>query len=96
MSSFVNQTQLQTSFDYEILEFENRTLVQQTTENIIQRLRRAAQDIWEIGQKLAEVRSRLKHGQFEIWLKAEFGWSHCTDYNFINVYEAFDKPANFA
>jgi len=96
MSSLVNQTQLQTSFDYEILEVENRTLVQERTKEIRQRLRRAAQDIWEIGQKLAEVRSRLKHGQFETWLKAEFGWSHRTAYNFINVYEAFDKPANFA
>ena len=96
MSSSVNQAQLLTSFDYEGLEVENRTIIQQRTEEIRQRLRRAAQDIWEIGQKLAEVRSQLKHGQFEAWLKAEFGWSHRTAYNFINVYEAFGKPAKFA
>ncbi len=96
MSNLVNKTQIQTSFDYQVLELENRTVVQQRTTEIRQRLRRAAQDIWEIGQKLAEVRSRLKHGQFESWLKAEFGWSHRTAYNFINVYEAFGKAAKFA
>jgi len=31
------------------------------------------QEIWEIGQKLVDVRSRLKHGQFETWLKADIG-----------------------
>lgn len=96
MSILVNNDQEKNSFNYEILELENRTLVQQRTEEIRQRLRRAAQDIWEIGQKLVEVRSRLKHGQFEVWLKAEFGWSHRTAYNFINVYEAFAQPAKFA
>lgn len=96
MSSSVNNTQVRISFDYKVLELENRNVVWQRTEEIKERLHRAAQDIWEIGQKLAEVRSRLKHGQFETWLKAEFGWSHRTAYNFINVYEAFGKPANFA
>jgi len=41
------------------------------------------------------VRSRLKHGQFETWLKAEFGWSRRTA-NFINVYETFAERANLA
>jgi len=96
MSNLVNPTQVQTSFDYEILELENRSVVQQRTKEIKARLRRAAQDIWEIGQKLVEVRSWLKHGQFEVWLKTEFGWSHRTAYNFINVYETFGKAAKFA
>ncbi len=96
MSNLVNKRQVQSSFDYEVLDLETRTVVQQRTEEIKNRLRRTAQDIWEIGQTLAEVRSRLKHGQFEAWLKAEFGWSHRTAYNFINVYEAFGNPANFA
>jgi len=36
----------------------------------LESLRHSAQEIWEIGQKLVDVRSRLKHGQFET-LKAE-------------------------
>jgi hypothetical protein len=96
MSSLVNDIRVPISFDYAVLALENRTVVQQRTKEIRQRLRRAAQDIWEIGQNLVDVRSRLKHGQFEAWLKAEFGWSHRTAYNFINVYEAFGNPAKFA
>jgi len=33
---------------------------------------------------------------FETWLKAEFGWSRRTAYNFINVYETFAERANLA
>lgn len=84
------------SFDYGILTPEQRSLVEQRTNEIREQLRRTAQDIWEIGQSLAEVRAQLKHGQFETWLKAEFGWSRRTAYNFINVYETFGNRANLA
>ncbi|MGJ5628667.1 DUF3102 domain-containing protein [Nostoc sp. CALU 1950] len=85
-----------TRFDYELLTPEQRTLVEQRTTEIREQLRRTAQDIWEIGQRLAEVRSKLKHGQFDTWLKAEFGWSRRTAYNFINVYETFGNRANLS
>jgi hypothetical protein len=90
------QSLVLTGFDYEILDSEQRQVIQQRTGEIKERLRRSAQDIWEIGQKLADVRSRLKHGHFETWLKAEFGWSRRTAYNFINVYEALAEPVNLA
>ena len=90
------KSQLVTSFDYEILSLRQRTIVQNCTGEIKERLRRTAQDVWEIGQKLVEVRSQLEHGQFEVWLSAEFGWSRRTAYNFINVYEAFSDTKNFA
>lgn len=96
MNSLTKKAQVQKVFNYRVLETEKCTIVKRRTEEIKQRLIRAAQDIWEIGQKLVEVRLWLKHGQFEVWLKAEFGWSHRTAYNFINVYEAFHKTANFA
>ncbi|MEA5513958.1 DUF3102 domain-containing protein [Nodularia sp. UHCC 0506] len=84
------------SFDYGILTPEQRSLVEQRTSEIREQLRKTAQDIWEIGESLAEVRAQLKHGQFETWLKAEFGWSRRTAYNFINVYETFGNRANLA
>ncbi|WP_449417848.1 DUF3102 domain-containing protein [Phormidium nigroviride] len=96
MGNSQKRLNLVTGFDYEILESQERIVVQQRTGEIRERLQRSAQDIWEIGQKLADVRSRLKHGQFDTWLKAEFGWSRRTAYNFINVYEAFPERANFA
>jgi DNA modification methylase len=90
------ETQVTTNFDYEVLELEQRLVVQQRTGEIKERLRRSAQDIWEIGQKLAEVRSQLGHGPFDMWLKAEFNWSRRTAYNFISVYETFGTRANLA
>ncbi|MFN6559094.1 MAG: DUF3102 domain-containing protein [Nostoc sp. ChiSLP01] len=96
MSKFKKHSQAITGFDYEILDSEKRQVIQQRTGEIKERLRRSAQDIWEIGEKLAQVRSHLKHGQFETWLKAEFGWSRRTAYNFINVYETLAERANFA
>ncbi|MEM9150030.1 MAG: DUF3102 domain-containing protein [Cyanobacteria bacterium P01_F01_bin.3] len=84
-------------FDYDSLDAGQRSIIQQRTGEIRERLRRSAQDVWEIGQKLSDVRSRLKYGQFLTWIKAEFGWSQRTAYNFINVYETFgDKFANLA
>ncbi|MEL6453128.1 MAG: DUF3102 domain-containing protein [Cyanobacteria bacterium J06623_5] len=84
-------------FDYDSLDLGQRTIVQQRTGEIRERLRRSAQDVWEIGEKLSDVRSRLKYGQFLAWIKAEFGWSQRTAYNFINVYETFgDRFANLA
>lgn len=84
-------------FDYDSLETQQRSIVQQRTGEIRERLRRSAQDVWEIGQKLSDVRSRLQYGQFLSWIKAEFGWSQRTAYNFINVYETFgDRFANLA
>ena len=84
-------------FDYDSLDAGQRSIIQQRTGEIRERLRRSAQDVWEIGQKLSDVRSRLKYGQFLTWIKAEFGWSQRTAYNFINVYETFgDRFANLA
>jgi hypothetical protein len=96
MSEPEDELPIQYSFNYELLDPVQRATILQQTKEIKSRLRRAAQDIWEVGQKLVEVRSCLKHGQFEVWLRAEFGWSHRTAYNFINVYEAFGEAANFA
>ncbi|MEM6252569.1 MAG: DUF3102 domain-containing protein [Cyanobacteria bacterium P01_D01_bin.156] len=84
-------------FDYGSLDVSQRSIIQQRTGEIRERLRRSAQDVWEIGEKLSDVRSRLQYGQFLTWLKAEFGWSQRTAYNFIKVYETFgDRFANLA
>ena len=84
------------TFDYTLLSATQRKHIKSQTGEIRARLRRSAQDIWEIGQRLVDVRSQLKHGQFDVWIKAEFGWSRRTAYNFISVYEAFPESANFA
>ena len=96
MKNKIKDHQVSSSFDYSILESEQCSIVKQRTEEIKERLKRSAQDIWEIGQKLCEVRSQLAYGQFDSWLTTEFGWSRRTAYNFIKVYEAFPERATIA
>jgi hypothetical protein len=63
--------------------------VQQKTGEIKERMKRTAQDIVEIGQRLIEVKERLGHGRFGKWLKAEFGWGTTTAWKFMRVGEQF-------
>ena len=85
-----------TLFDYRSLDAETRIVVQQKTSEIRTLMRRAAQDIVDIGLRLIEVKARLPHGQFLPWLEAEFSdWSERTAQNFMLVGQRF-KSANFA
>lgn len=74
-----------TLFDYGQLDIESRIVVKQRTEEIKTLVRRSAQDIIDIGSKLIDVKERLGHGGFGDWLESEFGWSHMTANNFMNV-----------
>jgi len=83
-------------FNYAALDSETRIVVQQRTGEIKEKIHSAAQVTWEIGQKLADVRARLKSRQFTSWIQAEFQLSRRTAYNYINVFESFANCANFA
>ncbi len=83
------------SFDYAALESETRIVVQQRTGEIKEKIHSSAQATWEIGQKLADVRNRLKPRQFTFWLQAEFRLSRSTAYNYIKVFESFPICPNF-
>lgn len=82
-------------FDYQQLDAETRIVVQQRTSEIKALMKRTAQDIIEIGEKLIEVKERLGHGHFGTWLEGEFDWKERTARNFMAVAEQF-KSANFA
>jgi hypothetical protein len=79
---------------YASLDVETRIVVQQRTGEIKALMRRTAQDIVEIGQKLIEVKDRLEHGLFLSWLRVEFEWSVSAAYKFMQVAERF-KFVNF-
>ena len=91
MSSQDQKISVATQFDYGALDFQQREAVQQTTDEIKKRLRRAAQDIWEIGKMLSSVQSQLQRGQFDDWIEAEFDWSRRTAYKFISVWLLADS-----
>jgi hypothetical protein len=82
-------------FNYATLDMESRIVVRQRTDEIRTLLRRTAQDIVDIGGKLADVKARLGHGQFGAWLEQEFQWQERTARNFMAVHDRF-KTANFA
>ncbi|MGF1478172.1 MAG: DUF3102 domain-containing protein [Cyanophyceae cyanobacterium] len=81
-------------FDYNALAQETRGVVQQRTIEIKNILRRTAQDIVNVGQKLTEVKEQLGHGNFRNWLLAEFELSLSAATKFMQVYEQF-KSVNF-
>lgn len=76
-------------FDYTGLDIETSQFVQQQTGEIRVLMKRTAQGIVEIGQKLIEVKERLGHGSFLDWLEAEFGWNRRTAHRFMSVAEQF-------
>lgn len=82
-------------FDYAVLTPQVRILVQSKTSELKSLMRRSAQNIIDIGQKLTEVKEQLGHGNFGAWLKAEFDWSRRTAARFMQVATQF-KSANLA
>ncbi|MCP6760174.1 MAG: DUF3102 domain-containing protein [Fischerella sp. CENA71] len=82
-------------FDYAVLTSEVRIFVQGKTSELKSLMRRNAQNIIDIGQKLTEVKQQLGHGNFRAWLKAEFDWSVRTAARFMQVATQF-KCANLA
>ena len=83
-----------TLFDYAGLDPETRIVVQQKTGEIKDRIKRTAQDIMEIGERLIDIKGKLGHGRFMAWLEAEFHWSVQTADNLMSVAKAF-KITNF-
>lgn len=82
------------NFDYTALDTETRIVVQQRTTEIKSLIRHTAQGIFEIGEKLIEVKQKLGHGYFSDWLKAEFDWGEWTARKFMQVARKF-KSVNF-
>lgn len=87
-------TQQSPNFNYGVLKTETRMVIQQLTCEIKTLMRRNAQDIIDIGQKLVEVKQHLGRGSFIKWLKSEFNWSVSSATKFMQVWEQF-KFVNF-
>lgn len=77
------------NFDYASLDAAAASFVQQQTGEIRALMKRTAQDIIEVGQRLIEVKKTLGHGNFRAWLSAEFDWTDETARRFMNVAQQF-------
>lgn len=78
-----------TPFDYAELDAETRIVVKQRTTEIKSLMKRTTQDIIDIGQKLAEVKQQIPHGEFGKWLQHEFEWDAKQAQRFMNVAVSF-------
>ena len=81
-------------FDYSSLDTATSDFVRQQTGEIKVLMKRTAQDIIEVGQKLIQVKERLGHGNFGTWLATEFNWDERTARRFMNVAESFSDKSD--
>lgn len=86
------------AFNYDALSMENRSVIKSHTDAIKVRIQRTAQDIIDIGELLIDVKDRLLHGQFGLWLQVEFSWEERTAQRFISVAAMFksDNLSDFS
>lgn len=75
------------------LRGSERELLRAKTERVRTLVGSAAENVYEIGRELIQVKTILGHGHFLSWLHAEFEWSEWTARNFMNVALKLSKPA---
>ncbi|MBV9388611.1 MAG: DUF3102 domain-containing protein [Chroococcidiopsidaceae cyanobacterium CP_BM_ER_R8_30] len=82
-------------FDYTTLDTDTSRFVKLQTGEIRGLMKRTAQGNVKIGQRLIEVKAKLRHGQFLDWLNAEFQWSYPTAARFMQVASSFGQNYEF-
>ena len=81
----------QTLFDYDTLDHETRAFVKEKAQSIHSRLKRTAEDVIAIGLDLIEVKRKLPHGQFLLWIQSEFQMGQAAAYRFMQVANRFQE-----
>ncbi len=74
------------TFNYEDLDPKVELLVRENTGKIKFLLKRSAEDIFNIGKYLTEVKLSLSHGEFYNWLECEIPGSSRSTARFMQVY----------
>ncbi|MEM7590591.1 MAG: DUF3102 domain-containing protein [Cyanobacteria bacterium P01_A01_bin.83] len=77
------------TFDYSVFDEDLSAYLREKTTGIKQLVRRSGQDIIDIGQSLIDVKGKLEHGQFYLWLETEIGLNYRTANRFMSVAERF-------
>lgn len=85
--TLVEQAAVDLFYDYDQLPEAIRDPVRRSAITIKPRLKRAAEDIFVIGQELQAVKDRLPHGSYTDWLDVEFGLSERMAQRFVGVSE---------
>lgn len=80
-----------TQFDYHGLDQETVSLLVEETEKIKSIMKRTVADIIDIGGSLYKIKSKLDHGQFQLWVEKELLLEHTTALNFMRVWDTFGE-----
>ncbi|MBV7326719.1 DUF3102 domain-containing protein [Chloroflexi bacterium TSY] len=84
-------------FDYNRIDEKHRRQVIEAARDIKPRLKRAANDIFVVGQRLNQIKNLLAHGDWLDWLQEEFDLSERLARNFMTVDKRLGpKSAKFA
>ena len=77
-------------FDYSALDPDLSIYLREKTVGLQNLIKRSTRDLIDIGRSLIEVKNKLEHGQFYLWLETEFSWTYRTANRFMNVAEKFE------
>lgn len=80
---------VESRYDYSGLPVNVAKQVRSAADRIKKRLKRTVSDIIQTGLDLVAVKEQLSHGEWGVWLEAEFEWKHATASRFMCVAEKF-------
>ena len=81
-------------FDYTPLAAGVAQEVYAAAQRIHLLVQRTLEDVIAVGQELLAVKEILPHGQFSVWLRAEFDWTERTAQRFMAVAQRFGSKTD--
>lgn len=81
------------SFDYSAVDTTAADRLRSIAANIKNRQNRMLESVLDTGAELIEVKTKLGHGTFLVWIGAEFGWSERTARNYMRTAEVFGSKS---
>jgi hypothetical protein len=101
-AEFDNGAPILTPFDVETWLAEEAKAIRLLVKHISKGSALEKWRVYKIGKRLIEVKKRVGRGKgkgsgkFTQWIKDEFGWSHSTAGNYMNVAQCFPNEDQFA
>ena len=78
-----------TQFDYGSFDQVTASLLVEETQKIKSIMKRTVSDIIDIGRSLHKIKSKLNHGEYQLWIERELPLEYTTALNFMRVYDTF-------
>lgn len=91
---FLNLNNSQPNFSYQNFSPELRQFLQEKTQTIKGLMRVQVESVIKMGWELEKVKRRLKHGEFDKWIKSEFSLSASSARKYIKTAKEFQGVQN--